>query len=315
MNKTDRKPGAVSFQNVFPFLGLALILVLFTILTKGKLFSAAALKSTLNDGLYILMGTAGFTLLCAEGEMDFSIGYNMGVSCAVCCLVANATGNIYLGIPAAVLTGISIGAVNGLIVTKTHIMSMIATMGMMFILQGLVLVLLNGSVLQAPLTMLKLYTNPLKLTLLIATVVLGYLLLEKTKFGRIAKAIGACPEAVRQTGINADRIKLITYMIVGGLAGILGFVSLARTGSATNSTGASLMFNALCATLMGAVPLTGGPTTKFRGAILGTLTISFLVTGMTLLRINATNQQLIKGIIFLVAVGISFDRKNMKVIK
>ena len=75
------------------------------------------------------------------------------------------------------------------------------------------------------------------------------------------------------------------------------------------------MFNALCATLMGAVPLTGGPTTKFRGAILGTLTISFLVTGMTLLRISATNQQLIKGLIFLVAVGVSFDRKNMKVIK
>lgn len=314
MAKTDTKQNKISFQNIFPFLGLALILVLFTILTQGKLFSRAALKSTLNDGLYILMGTAGFTFLCAEGEMDFSIGYNMGVSCAVCCLVANAV-NIYVAVPAAILTGIVIGLVNGLIVTKTHIMSMIATMGMMFILQGLVLVLLNGSVLQAPLTMLKMYTDPLKIFLLIATVVLGYLLLEKTKFGRVAKAVGACPEAVRQTGINSDRIKLITYIIVGGICGILGFVSLARTGSATNSTGGTLMFNALCATLMGAVPLTGGPTTKFRGAVLGTLTISFLVTGMTLLRISATNQQLIKGIIFLVAVGVSFDRKNMKVIK
>jgi len=308
------KQNKISFQNIFPFLGLALILVLFTILTRGKLFSKAALKSTLSDGLYILMGTAGFTLLCAEGEMDFSIGANMGVSCAVCCLVAKAA-NIYVAVPAAILTGVLIGLINGLVVTKTHIMSMIATMGMMFILQGLVLVLLNGSVLQAPLDMLKMYTDPLKLFLLIATVVLGYLLLEKSRFGRVAKAIGACPEAVRQTGINADRIKLISYVIVGALCGILGFISLARTGSATNSTGGTLMFNALCATLMGAVPLTGGPTTKFRGAILGTLTISFLVTGMTLLRISATNQQLIKGLIFLVAVGVSFDRKNMKVIK
>ena len=69
------------------------------------------------------------------------------------------------------------------------------------------------------------------------------------------------------------------------------------------------------ATLLGGVPLTGGPTTKFRGAVLGSLTISFLVTGMTLMRISAQNQQLIKGIIFLVAVGICFDRKNLKVIK
>lgn len=314
MKKAETKQSKISFQNIFPFLGLALILVLFTILTKGKLWALASLKSTLNDGLYILMGTVGFTILCAEGEMDFSIGYNMGVSCAVCCLVANAV-NIYVAVPAAILTGLVIGLINGLIVTKTHIMSMIATMGMMFILQGLVLVILNGSVLQAPLTMLKLYTEPLKIVLLVATVVLGYILLEKTKFGRVAKAIGACPEAVRQTGIDADRIKLITYILMGGVCGILGFVSLARTGSATNSTGSSLMFNALCATLMGAVPLTGGPTTKFRGAILGTLTISFLVTGMTILRIDATTQQLIKGIIFLVAVGVSFDRKNMKVIK
>ena len=313
MEKANAKK-KISFQVIFPFLGLILILLLFTILTKGKLFSSLSLKSTLNDGIYILLGTIGFTLLSAMGQMDFSIGYNMGVSCAVACLAAKAFG-VYAAIPGAILTGILIGCINGLVVTKTKISPMIATMGMMFILQGGVLIILNGSVFQAPLDIMKLYNTPLKLGLVIGSLVVGYLLLEKTKYGRISKAIGACPEAVRQTGINADKYKLITYIIMGAFCGILGFVSLSRTGSATNSTGSTLMFNCMNATLLGGVPLTGGPTTKFRGAVLGSLTISFLVTGMTLMRISAQNQQLIKGIIFLVAVGICFDRKNLKVIK
>ena len=313
MEKANAKK-KISFQVIFPFLGLILILLLFTILTKGKLFSGLSLKSTLNDGIYILLGTIGFTLLSAMGQMDFSIGYNMGVSCAVACLAAKAFG-VYAAIPGGILTGLLIGCINGLVVTKTKISPMIATMGMMFILQGGVLIILNGSVLQAPLDIMKLYSTPLKLGLVIGSLIVGYLLLEKTRYGRISKAIGACPEAVRQTGINADKYKLITYIIMGIFCGILGFVSLSRTGSATNSTGSTLMFNCMNATLLGGVPLTGGPTTKFRGAVLGSLTISFLVTGMTLMRISAQNQQLIKGIIFLVAVGICFDRKNLKVIK
>ena len=314
MTKEKAKINKIGFRVIFPFLSLILILVLFTILTQGRLWLPASLKSTLNDGLYILMGTVGFTILCAMGMMDFSMGYNMGVSCAVCCIAANAFG-IGMAFPVAVLVGLTIGLINGIVVTKTQISPMIATMGMMFILQGLVLVILNGSVLQAPLSILKVYTTPFKLVLMVGTIIVGLVFLELTKFGRIAKSVGACPEAVRQTGINANKYRVMGYVILGILCGVLGFVSLARTGSATNSTGESLLFNCLNATLLGAVPLTGGPTTKFRGALVGSLTISFLVTGMTLLQISSQDQQLIKGIIFLVAVGICFDRKNMKIIK
>ena len=310
----EQKKSKSNIKTVFPFISLIIILLLFTILTRGKLWSLASLKAILNDGLYVMMGTIGFTILCSMGMLDFSIGYNMGVCCAVCCLAAKAFG-IWASFPAAVLMGMLIVTMNGFIVTKTKIDSMIATIGVMFILQGLVLVILNGSVLQAPLGILKLYTNPLKITLMLVSVIAGFLYLEKTKYGRISKAIGSCPEAVRQTGIHADTYRIVAYVIMGGICGVLGFLSLARTGSATSSTGSSLMFNCLNATLLGSVPLTGGPTTKFRGALIGTLTISFLVSGMTLLRIGSQEQQLIKGIIFLIAVGVCFDRKNTKVIK
>lgn len=310
----DKKGKRINLQKIFPFLGLVLILLIFSIFTKGRLFSYSSLRAVMNDGIYILLGTIGFTFLFAVGCMDFSIGYNVGVSCAVSCIAANAFG-VCVAIPAGILTGTLIGILNGIIVSKTKMSPIIATMGMMFILQGVVLVILNGSVLQAPLSMLSFYGNGLKIALILVFTIAGYILFEKTVFGRILKAIGACPEAVRQTGIDADKYKILAYMITGIIAGVLGVVSLARTGSATNTTGGSLMFNVLVAALMGGVPITGGPTTKFRGAVLGTLTVSFMVTGMTLLLISAQNQQLIKGIIFLAAIGICFDRKNMKVIK
>lgn len=310
MNKEKK----IDIQNIFPFLGLIVIILFFTIMTKGSLFSAQSLRSTMNDAIYIVLGTTGFVFLFSMGYIDFSIGYNMGVSCAVGCLAANAFG-IYAAIPAAILTGTVIGAINGVIVAKTHISSLIATIGTMFILQGAVLIVLNGSVLAAPLSIRNLYNTPMKITLLVVCIGGGYILFEKTVLGRILKGIGSCKECVRQTGIDQDKYCIAMYMLTGALAGLAGFISLARTGSATNSTGSTLIFNVLNAALLGGLPMTGGSSTKFRGVIIGTLTIAFMVTGMTILRISSQNQQLIKGIIFLIAVGISFDRKNLKVIK
>jgi ribose transport system permease protein len=303
-----------NIRDIFPFMGLAVVLLVFGILTKGRLFSSQSIKAITNDGIYILLGTIGYLFLFAQGNLDFSIGYNMGVSCAVGCIAANTIG-MWAAFPAALITGTVIGLINGTITVKLRMASLVSTMAMMFILQGLVLVILNGSVLAAPLAMLKWFNTPLKIAVIAIFTIAGFLLFEYTKFGKISKAIGACPEAVRQTGINTDVYKIAAFVLMGLIAGMLGFISLVRTGSATNQTGSTLMFNVLNAALLGGLPMSGGPTAKFRGAILGTLTMSFMVSGMTTLGISATNQQFIKGIVFLVAIGISFDRRNLKVIK
>ncbi len=304
----------INFKEIFPFLGLIFVLVLFGITTQGMLFSSLNMKAVLNDGIYIMIGTVGYLFLFAQGSLDFSIGANMAVSCAVGAIAANAVAP-WLALPAAIATGGLIGLCNGLITTKLNIDAFITTLAGMFILQGLVLVILDGSVLAAPLSMLKWFTNPLKIGLLAAVLVIGYIVFQYTSYGKICRAIGSCPEAVRQTGINLDFYRIVPFVVMGILVGILAFLSLIRTGSATNNTGGTLMFNVINAALLGGLPMSGGPTTKFRGAVVGSLTISFLVSGMTIMGIGTTDQQIVKGLVFLVAIGISFDRKNMKVIK
>lgn len=308
------KRGKFDFRTIFPFLGLLFVLILFGIMTKGSLFSKLNLKAVLNDGIYVMIGTVGFLFLFAQGALDFSVGANMATSCAVAAIAANSIGP-GAALPAALLTGTAIGIINGLVYTKLRISAFITTLSGMFILQGLVLVILDGSVLAAPISMLKWFTNPLKLTILMAVLIIGYIMFQYTPYGKICKSIGSCPEAVRQTGINLDFYRAIPFVTMGLLVGMLAFLSLIRTGSATNNTGGTLMFNVLNAALLGGLPMSGGPTTKFRGAIVGSLTIAFLVSGMTIMGIETTDQQIVKGIVFLIAIGISFDRKNMKIIK
>ena len=102
---------------------------------------------------------------------------------------------------------------------------------------------------------------------------------------------------------------------MGCLAGLLGFFSLIRTGTATVTTGSDLFMNVLCAALLGGIPLSGGYGAKFSSVIIGSLTMAFLSNGMVLLGVGTYDKQLIKGIVFLITIAISFDRKNLVAIK
>ena len=127
--------------------------------------------------------------------------------------------------------------------------------------------------------------------------------------------MGASPEAARQSGVNVTLIQMLPFIIMGITAGLLGFISLIRTGTASSQSGASLMMNVLNALLVGGIPFTGGTNARFRSIVIGTLTMTVLTCGMTLLSVDSVMQQLVKGLVFLVAVSISYDRSNVKVIK
>lgn len=308
-----KKKVRINFRTIFPFLGLIVVIVFFQAATGG-LFTARNIRAMVNDGLYILLGSVGYLFLLAQGNLDFSIGPNMGVCCAVACIAANS-----FGVPAAVLaalvTGSAIGLVNGLVFTKGRIGTFIVTLAMQFVLSGLLLVILNGSNMAAPLAMLKIYSDPLKAVLAAVFIVVGFIVFEYTPYGKACRAIGSRQEVVRQSGLRLTLLKIMPFVIMGTICGLLGFLSLTRTGTASSSTGGSLLMNVLSAVLLGGLPISGGPTAKFRAVIVGTLTMTFLATGMTIMGLSTVVQQIVKGLVFLVAISISFDRRNMKIIK
>lgn len=301
-------------KNLFPYLGLCAVIIIFWIWTKGACFSENNVKAMINSGLYTLVASAGFCFLLAEGMLDISISSTMCLGCIVAALLAQI--NPALGIAGAVGAGALVGSVNGILQIKLQIPSMVQGVALKFALDGIAVLMLGGSTLAAPLFMRKWYTTEFKLIFLFAVIAGGYVLFEYTPYGRKCKAVvKENRETARQSGIHVNRMIFLPYLVMGILAGILGFVSLIRTGTATYNTGASLYFDVLIACLLGGMPITGGSGTKFRSILIGSVTITILMGGMQVAGLSSNMQQLVKAVIFLLAIGMSFDRKGAKVIK
>ena len=303
----------INLKTVFPFLGLAAVIILFQVLTGGKVFSIRNLKAIMNDSFFILIGTVAFSFIMAVGNLDLSMGTVMAVSCT-CAAFASGISPV-LAIPAAVLAGLVLGCFNGFVHVHMGLGSLIGTMATQSVFQGILVLLLDGGTLAAPVSMLKWGSNGLKITVMILVSLVGTYIFNFTAYGKQCKAVGACSEAARLSGVSVKKVKYMTFIVMGGVVGLLGLFSLIRTGTASAATGGTLMMNVWCAALLGGLPLSGGSACRFRSAVIGSFTMAFLANGMTLMGLGTHDKQLIQGIVFLAAIAISFDRKNLVVIK
>lgn len=302
-----------ALQNALPFMSLILVLVIFQIATDGAMLSTGNIKPFVREAFTILLGACGLAFILSQGAFDFSISSGVAVSAAVGALAANIS--VYLILPATIAVGMAIGACNGLIYAKLKVNPFITTLAMSFVLSGVDVLLLGSGSLSVPFTVLKWDSIPLRIAVMIAVAVVGYILFEKTRIGKECKLVGTNPEFAMQSGVNVDWVKIRSYMIMGFIVGVVAFFCLIRSATASTSTGASFNNNALNSVLLGGMAITGGATSKFRSAIIGALTMSALALGMNKCGIEAHTQQIIEGLVFLVCVALTFDRKNSAVVK
>jgi len=307
------RQNTIKLQTIFPFLGLIAVIMFFQVVTHGSVFTIRNIKAVLNESFFILIATVGFSFVMAEGNLDLSMGTVMAVSCVCAALGARITP--LLAIPCAVIPGLLLGWFNGFVHVNLKLGSLIATMSTQSIFTGILILTLNGGTISAPMEMLRWNSMTLKIVTMLLITLIGFYVYQNTAFGKRCRAVGACAEAAKQTGINVGRIKKSSFVILGGLCGLLGFFSLIRTGTASSSTGSDLMMNVWCAALLGGLPLTGGFASKYRSVIVGSFTMAFLANGMTLMGLATYDKQLIKGVVFLITIALSFDRENMVVIK
>lgn len=186
---------------------------------------------------------------------------------------------------------------------------------MSFVLKGLVVLLLGNGSLSVPFEVLKWDSISLRVATMVVACIVGYILFEKTRIGKENKLVGTNPEFACQCGVNVTWVKIRGYLIMGVIVGIVAFFCLIRSATASTSTGSGFNNNALNSVLLGGMAITGGSTSKFRSAIIGALVMSSLALGMNICGIEAHTQQLIEGLVFLIAVSMTFDRKNTAVIK
>ncbi|HML68464.1 MAG TPA: ABC transporter permease [Clostridia bacterium] len=296
------------FAKIFPFLGLCLVGVFFSIMTKGMLISGKNIQRIMIQSLPMMVGTIGATFVFSQNILDMSMGSIVGLSAAMAAYASKV--HPVLSIIAALFTGIIIGLANGTLHGILKINPIISTMAVSFIIRGLMQPICDyGSVGAAP-EILKWNDNSIKIGATVILFLIGYILFEYTALGKKCKIVGSSETAATQSGVNVKRIKITGYLITGIAASIAGYLMLLRSGTALPATGNLFEFDVVIALVLGGMPIVGGSESRIRSAVIGTLILTVLTNGMTLWGIEEYPQQITKGLIFLIVLAISFAFKK-----
>jgi len=278
------------------------------------------LQSTAVNGVLAI----ACTFIIITAGIDLAVGTLM-TFCAVMTGVVLVYWELpfVLGIVAAILTGALIGAINGTMIAKMKIPPFIATLGMMMLLKGLSLVVSGtkpiyfsdveqfGIISQESLIGYFIPGVPIPNAVLILFLVaiLGAFILNKTILGTYTFALGSNEEAVRLSGVNVDRWKIIVYSFAGGICGIAGLLMASRLNSAQPALGQGYELDAIAAVVIGGTSLSGGSGTIL-GTIIGAFIMSVLTNGLRIMSVAQEWQIIVTGIIIILAVYADNMRKK-----
>lgn len=317
--KASTKDRLARFQSVAALLLMVMALSLYPPVA-GTFLSHENLLNVLRQISVNLCLSLGMTLVILSGGIDLSVGSVLAFAGAVSAgLLKNGWtlpgGNTLLqftafgSVVAGVVVGALLGAFNGWAITRFRLPPFVATLGTLSIARGLTQLWTNGF----PITGLGSdfgfigtgYWLGLPVPVWISVVLVGALVVvtTKTRLGRYLYAVGGNERAAQLSGLNLRAIKVAVYVLGGGLAGMAGVLLTSRLDSATPNAGIGYELDSIAAVVIGGTSLKGGRGSVF-GTVLGCLIIGVLNNGLVLLEVSPFWQQVIKGLVILLAVAI-----------
>ncbi len=301
-------------QRLLPFLTLTVLFVGLAIASPHFLTSTN-LSSVVRQTAVINIMALGMTLIIISGGIDLSVGAILAMGGLLGCMAMEKGYAIPVGVLVGILTGGFWGFVNGFLTTKLRINPFIVTLGTLGIVRGLTLIISNGlPVHQIPRQFSFLGEGnvlgvPFVLWILMVCALLVHMILEHTKLGRYAFAIGSNPEAAFYAGIPVAFHTTAVYAIGGMLTGLAGMIEASRLMTGQPTAGQGYELQAIAAVVIGGGSLRGG-----EGSVVGTLVGAFIMgllsNGSDLLGISPYLQQAIIGAVIILAVSFDELRKR-----
>lgn len=299
-----------------PLIGL-ILLCLFLSIATDKFLSVRNFLNILDQVTVLGIIAVGMTLVILIGGIDLAVGSVLALSMMVLGYLNIELGvPMYLAIPLSLVAAALNGWVAGVLITTFNVPAFIATLAMMSITRGLANMITNGQQLTGfppwfNMGAITRYGGVLTTTVAIMIVVflIAFLYLRYRYGGRSLYAIGGNPEVARLAGINVNRMTVMVYTVCSLLAGLAGLVLAARLDSAQPSLGTSYELDAIAAVVIGGTSLSGG-TGGIGGTIIGVLIIGVLRNGLNLLSVSPFMQQVVIGLVILMAVTAETLRKR-----
>ena len=251
----------------------------------------------------------GMTMLIISGEFDLSVGSTFALAPFLMAIVNERAGlNPVIALAVGIIAGIFIGFVNGIITTKIGIPSFITTLGTMMAWRGAVLLASSGfpQSFQRDLLVAKIFAGsisefPVQFIWFIFLAGIMWMILENTKFGNWTYVTGGNRSAAIALGIPVDMVKILNFMVLGGMASLAGSIQVFRMGSAYSIAGQGMELQAIGATVIGGTLLTGGSGTII-GTIMGAIIIFSVENIIILSRAPAFWFRTFIGVIIIIAV-------------
>jgi simple sugar transport system permease protein len=270
----------------------AVIVYVFFALAAPNFFSDRVTSNILLSSASLGIIAVGVAALMIAGQFDLSVGsvYGLGAGVVILCVNAGIPG--WLALPIVMIFGLGVGSINGLLVTRLGIHSLIITLGALMFYRGVLLALTEGFPirLHEPDAFLRAldfswFGVPGPFFWFLGLVVIFAFILTSTRFGGWLYATGGSPEAARGMGVPAERVQVVTFAITSMLACLAGYVSVARFSSVDALRGEGFELEAVLAVVVGGASLNGGYGSII-GAALGVLLIGMIQQGLLLIGIS-----------------------------
>lgn len=261
----------------------------------------------------------GMTFVILTGGIDLSVGSILALSSALTAGLLGSGMPVTLAILISLILGCILGMMNGLLISYGKLAPFIVTLATMTIFRGATLVYTNGNPITKGLSDTFLFQFlgqgyivgiPFPVIIMFIVFIVLYALLHKTAFGKSVYAIGGNEKAAYISGVKLNKVKIIIYSISGIMSSISGLIITSRLSSAQPTAGASYEMDAIAAVVLGGTSLSGGKG-RILGTLIGALIIGVLNNGLNIIGVSAFWQQVVKGVVILIAVLI--DR--FKVVK
>jgi len=301
------------FGTLLGLIGLSIVLWIMTpyFLTVSNLLNVAQ-QTSINAIIAV-----GMTFVIITAGIDLSVGSLVAFSGVVLASVLQAGVPLPIAILVGLGVGLSCGMINGLLITHGRLPPFISTLGMMSVARGAALLYTQGRPVSGfsenfrYLATGEIFHIPAPVIIMGVVYIIAHFVLNRTKLGRYAYAIGGNEEAAILSGINVKLYKTMVYALCGMLSGLAALILTARLNSAQPIAGNMYELDAIAATVIGGTSLMGGEGTVL-GTLIGALIMGVLRNGLNLLGVSSFIQQIVIGSVIIIAVLMDMALKKQR---
>jgi ribose transport system permease protein len=316
---SSRPVRADTLRSALPLIALLALMAAVGI-AEPRFLTPAALLQLADDTVVLMVLAAGVSFVIMLGGIDLSIQAMASLASVVVALTITRLG--YGAFLLAILIGLAAGSCAGVAHVKLKIPSFIATLAVGGVLAGLALLLSH----ERSITLVEsqrgyltwitgtLFGLPNGLFIGGLLVVAAAILQSRTRFGRYSAAIGAGEAAAYASGVRVDREKIKAFALSSGCAALAGVILVGRLASGSPTLANELLLPAIAAVVVGGTAITGGVGSIWR-TLVGALIISVVRTGMTFVGIDIFAQQIVFGVVLVIAVVVTIDRSKIPIVK